>query len=148
MSEVELAAQLNVAAQTRLGRSLALFCAQAADCGGCTLELAALRGPLYRLRQLGLGFVATPLQADVLLVTGAVTRALAEPLHRAWEAMADPKWVIAVGACAIDGGPFRGEYPVLGGVSEVMPLDAVVPGCPPSPTAILGAMTALLAANA
>jgi Ni,Fe-hydrogenase III small subunit len=143
-----LAARLDLAAHAHLGRSLALFHAEAADCGGCTLELRALRGVAYRLQRLGLTLVDTPRHADVLLITGAATRTIADPLRRTWEAMADPKWVIAIGNCALDGGPFRGSYAVLGGAPDVMPVDAVVPGCPPTPAAVLAVLTALLEANA
>jgi Ni,Fe-hydrogenase III small subunit len=141
-----LVARLDVAAQARLGRSLALFHAEAADCGGCALELAALRGTAYRLERLGLRFVASPRHADVLLISGAATSALAGPLHGAWEAMADPKWVIAVGQCALDGGPFRGSYPVLGGAADLLPVDIAIPGCPPAPADILHALAALIEA--
>ena len=143
-----LAARLDRAAQARLGRSLALFAAPVAECGGCTLELQALRGTLYRLARLGLGFVGTPAQADVLLVSGALTGAMAEPLRRAWEAASDPKWVVGIGDCAGDGGLFRGAYPVLGGIGEAVPVDLLVPGCPPSPAAVLQALAALVEANA
>ena len=141
-------ARLDLAAHARLGRSLALFHAQAADCGGCVLELRALRGLAYGLRRLGLSFVDTPRHADVLLVTGGATRALAEPLRRTWEAMADPKWVVAIGGCALDGGLFRGSYAVLGGAADVMPVDLAISGCPPTPVEILRALTTLLEANA
>lgn len=143
-----LAARLDLAAHAHLGRSLALFHARAADCGGCALELRALNAAVYRLQLLGLSFVETPRYADVLLVTGAATRALTDPLRRTWEAMADPKWVVAIGNCALDGGPFRGSYAVLGGAADLMPVDAVIPGCPPTPAAVLGVLTALLEANA
>ena len=143
-----LAARLDRAAQARLGRSLALFPLEAGGCGGCALEIAALRASVYRLARLGLSIATTPIQADVLLVTGALTRAMAVPVRRAWEAAADPKWVLAIGECAADGGPFRGSYAVIGGVSEVAPVDVIVPGCPPDPSDILRALVALLDANA
>jgi len=143
-----LAARLDLASHAHLGRSLALFHAEAADCGGCAIELRALLGVTYRLQRLGLSFVESPRHADVLLITGAATRTLAEPLRRTWEAMADPKWVVAIGNCAVDGGPFRGSYAVLGGASDLMPVDLVIPGCPPTPADVLRALTALLEANA
>jgi Ni,Fe-hydrogenase III small subunit len=142
-----LAARLDRAAQTRLGRSLALFPLDAAGCGACALELYALRASAYRLVRLGLSLVASPVQADVLLVTGSLTRAMAVPVRRAWEAAADPKWVVAIGECAADGGPFRGSYAVIGGVPEVVPVDVIIPGCPPRPDDILRALVALLEAN-
>lgn len=142
-----LAAKLDRAAQARLGRSLALYVVQAGDCGGCALELHALRGTAYRLERLGLAFVASPRQADVLLVSGALTRALAEPVRLAWEAAAAPKWVVAVGDCAVSGGMFKGSYAVLGGVAEAVPVDILVPGCPPTPTTVLAILAALIEAN-
>ena len=143
-----LAARLEQSAQPKLGRRLALYPVVAGDCGGCALELYALRGLIYRLERLGLRFVPTPFQADVLLITGALTRALADPVRRAWEAAGAPKWVIAVGDCAADGGVFKGSYSVLGGVRETVPVDIIVPGCPPDPADILRALVAVLEANA
>ncbi len=142
-----LAAKLDRAAQARLGRSLALYVVQAGDCGGCALELRALQGAAYRLERLGLCFVTTPRHADVLLVSGALTRALAEPVRLAWEAAAEPKWVVAVGDCAVSGGLFKGSYAVLGGVAEAVPVDVAVPGCPPAPAGILGILASLIEAN-
>lgn len=143
-----LAARLDGAAQARLGRSLALFHAGAAECGGCAMELRALEGAAYDLRRHGLSFVAEPGAADVLLVSGAVTHALRGPLAAAWVAMPAPKWVVALGGCAIDGGIFAGGYAVLGGAGAVVPVDLVVPGCPPSPAEMLRALLALIEANA
>lgn len=142
-----LAAQLDRAGQAKLGRSLALFHVAAGDCGGCALETHALRGLVYGLERLGLRFVGTPRQADVLLVTGALTRALSEPVRLAWEAAGEPKWVVAVGDCAADGGVFGGSYAVLGGAAEAVPVDIIVPGCPPAPAEMLLALRALLEIN-
>jgi len=143
----QLAAKLDALSQARLGRSLALFHVGGGGCGGCELELRALRGAAYGLERLGLTFVASPRHADVLLVTGPPTRAMAEPLRRAWEAVPDPKWVVAVGACAIDGGVFAGSYAVLGGVGAVLTVDMVIPGCPPSPAQVLQGLRTLIEAN-
>jgi len=118
-------------------RSLAIRQVDAGSCNACELEIAALTGPHYDLERFGLHFVASPRHADCLLVTGPVTRNMAEALRRTWEATPDPKLVIAVGDCARDGGIFRGSYAVVGGVGEVVPVDAVIPGCPPTPEAIL-----------
>ena len=112
----------------------------AGSCNGCELEIAGLTGPHYDLERFGLSFVASPRHADCLLVTGPVTRNMAEALRRTWEATPDPKLVIAVGDCGRDGGIFRGSYAVVGGADAVVPVDAVVPGCPPSPAAILAAL--------
>ena len=119
------------------GRSLAIRHADAGSCNACELEIAALTGPHYDLERFGLHIVASPRHADCLLVTGPVTRNMAEALLRTWEATPHPKLVIAVGDCARDGGIFRGSYAIVGGVGDVVPVDAVVPGCPPSPVAIL-----------
>ena len=119
------------------GRSLAIRQVDAGSCNACELEIAALTGPHYDLERFGLHFVASPRHADCLLVTGPVTRNMAEALRRTWEATPDPKLVIAVGDCARDGGIFRGSYAVVGGVGDVVPVDAVIPGCPPTPMAIL-----------
>ena len=97
-------------------------------------------GPHYDLERFGLRFVASPRHADCLLVTGPVTRNMAEALRRTWEATPDPKLVIVVGDCGRDGGIFRGSYAIVGGADAVVPVDAVVPGCPPSPAAILAAL--------
>ena len=119
------------------GRSLAIRQVDAGSCNGCELEIAGLTGPHYDLERFGVHFVASPRHADCLLVTGPVTRNTAEALRRTWQATPDPKFVIAVGDCGRDGGIFRGSYAVVGGVSDVVPVDAVIPGCPPSPATLL-----------
>jgi Ni,Fe-hydrogenase III small subunit len=119
------------------GRSLAIRQVDAGSCNGCELEIAGLTGPHYDLEQFGVHFVASPRHADCLLVTGPVTRNMAEALRRTWLATPDPKFVVAVGDCGRDGGIFRGSYAVVGGVADVVPVDAVIPGCPPSPAALL-----------
>jgi Ni,Fe-hydrogenase III small subunit len=142
-----LAERLDAASQARLGRSLGLFAVQAAGCGGCALEVAALAGPHYDLERFGLRFVATPMHADVLLVAGAVGRNMAEALERALSCMPEPRWVVAVGDCAADGGPFRGSYAVMGGVADALPVDLVIPGSPPTPAQVLEGLLALLDAQ-
>jgi Ni,Fe-hydrogenase III small subunit len=119
------------------GRSLAIRQVDAGSCNGCELEIAGLTGPHYDLERFGVHFVASPRHADCLLVTGPVTRNMAEALRRTWQATPDPKFVIAVGDCGRDGGIFRGSYAVVGGVAAVVPVAAVIPGCPPSPAALL-----------
>src|SRR5206468_2522336 len=106
-------------------------------------EIGGLTGPHYDLERFGLHFVASPRHADCLLVTGPVTRNMAEALRRTWHATPDPKIVIAAGDCAGDGGLFRGSYAVVGGVREIVPVDALIPGCPPSPAALLAGATAV-----
>ena len=123
--------------QRRFGRSLHIRQVDAGSCNGCELEISGLTGPHYDLERFGLHFVASPRHADCLLVTGPVTRNMADPLRRTWEATPDPKLVIAVGECGRDGGLFRGSYAVVGGVADVIPVDAMIPGCPPSPSALL-----------
>ena len=119
------------------GRSLAIRQVDAGSCNGCELEIGGLTGPHYDLERFGVHFVASPRHADCLLVTGPVTRNMAEPLRRTWQATPDPKFVVAVGDCGRDGGIFRGSYAVVGGVADVVPVDAVIPGCPPSPAVLL-----------
>ncbi len=143
-----LSARMREAAQARLGRSLALLAVEAGGCGACALEVRALSGISHDMERFGLRFVETPRQADVLLVTGPATRNMTEALQRCWMAMPEPKWVVAVGDCAAGNGPFQGSYAVEdGGVGAVLPLDLMVPGCPPSPGLILEGLLALLEAQ-
>ena len=143
-----LAYDLDRIAQRRLGRSLLLWHLASGGCGACELELRALDGVAYDLERLGLRFAASPRHADVLLVTGPVTRAMHGAAIQAWEAMPDPKWAVAVGACAIDGGPFRGSYALVGGADMVLPVQLAIQGCPPDPETILSGLCALLGADA
>lgn len=122
------------------GRSLAIRQVDAGSCNGCELEIGGLTGPHYDLERFGVHFVASPRHADCLLVTGPVTRNMAEALRRTWQATPDPKFVVAVGDCGRDGGLFRGSYAVVGGVADVIPVDAVIPGCPPSPAVLLAGL--------
>jgi Ni,Fe-hydrogenase III small subunit len=140
----ELAAAVERSARRRLGRSLAIRQVDAGSCNGCELEIHALSNAFYDLECFGLRFVASPRHADVLLVTGPVTKNMREALERTYRATPDPKWVVAVGACARDGGVFSGSYAVVGGVSEVVPVDLHIPGCPPSPNQLLAGLLALL----
>jgi Ni,Fe-hydrogenase III small subunit len=140
----ELAASVEHAARRRLGRSLAIREVDAGSCNGCELEIHALNNAFYDLERFGLRFVASPRHADVLLVTGPVTRNMAEALLRTYNATPDPKWVVAVGACAKDGGVFAGSYAVTGGVSAVVPVDLHIAGCPPTPTQLLQGLLGLL----
>jgi Ni,Fe-hydrogenase III small subunit len=142
----ELAASLERAARRRLGRSLSIREVDAGSCNGCELEIHALNNAFYDLERFGLHFVASPRHADVLLVTGPVTRNMREALERTYNATPDPKWVVAVGDCAVDGGIFSGSYAVVGGVSGVVPVDLHIRGCPPDPIQLLKGLLALLAA--
>lgn len=139
----ELAAQVDQAARRRLGRSLAIREVDAGSCNGCELEIHALNNAFYDLERFGLRFVASPRHADVLLVTGPVTRNMREALQRTYAATPAPKWVVAVGDCAIDGGVFAGSAAVVGGVAAVVPVDLHIPGCPPTPTRLLAGLLAL-----
>ena len=139
----ELASELDRAARRRLGRSLSIRQVDAGSCNGCELEIHALNNAFYDLERFGLRFVASPRHADVLLVTGPVTRNMAEALERTWRATPDPKWVVALGDCAADGGVFAGSPACLGGVSRVIPVDLHIPGCPPPPQEILRGLLAL-----
>jgi len=140
----ELAKSVNRAARAKLGRSLSIRQVDAGSCNGCELEIHALNNAFYDLERLGLRFVASPRHADVLLVTGPVTRNMREALLRTYNATPDPKWVVAVGSCAVDGGIFAGSYAVAGGVKETIPVDLHIRGCPPSPTELLKGLIALL----
>jgi Ni,Fe-hydrogenase III small subunit len=140
----ELAASLERAARRRLGRSLAIREVDAGSCNGCELEIHALNNAFYDLERFGLRFVASPRHADVLLVTGPVSKNMREALERTYRATPDPKWVVAVGDCAVDGGIFAGSYAVAGGVSNVVPVDLHIRGCPPSPNELLKGLIALL----
>src|SRR5438477_13174846 len=133
----ELARALDGAARKRLGRSLSIRAIDAGSCNGCELEMHALNNAFYDIERFGFRFVASPRHADVLLVTGPVTKNMREALERTYRATPDPKWVVAVGDCAFDGGIFAGSYAVVGGVSNVVPVDLHIPGCPPSPNQLL-----------
>ncbi len=141
---VELAKAVNRAARVKLGRSLSIRQVDAGSCNGCELEIHALNNAFYDLERLGLHFVASPRHADVLMVTGPVTKNMREALLRTYNATPDPKWVIAVGACAADGGVFAGSYAIAGGVKDVVPVDLTIPGCPPNPRRLLAGLQALL----
>jgi Ni,Fe-hydrogenase III small subunit len=140
----QLAARLDHTSHRRLGRSLSIRQVDAGSCNGCELEIHALNNAFYDLERFGLRFVASPRHADILLVTGPVTKNMSEALQRTYAVTPDPKWVVAVGDCAHDGGVFSGSYACVGGVSSVVPVDLTIPGCPPSPTALLQGLIALL----
>jgi Ni,Fe-hydrogenase III small subunit len=139
-----LAERLDAAAQRVLGRSLAIRQVDAGSCNGCELEVHMLNSIVYDLERFGLRFVASPRHADVLLVTGPVTRNMREALERTYAATPAPKWVIAAGACARDGHVFRGSYAVVGGVAEVVKVDLYIPGCPPTPLMLLKGLMAVM----
>ncbi len=141
----ELGAKVDAAARQRLGRSLSIRHIDAGSCNGCELEIHALNNPLYDLERFGLRFVASPRHADVLLVTGPVTHNMREALRRTYDATPDPKWVVAVGDCALNGGLFAGSYACVGAASDVVPVDLHIRGCPPPPLQLLEGLLALVA---
>ena len=140
----ELAGRVAEAARVRLGRSLVIREIDAGSCNGCELEIHALNNPVYDVERFGIRFAASPRHADVLLVTGPVTKNMAEAVRRTYEATPAPKWVVAVGDCGADGGCFKGGAGVLGGVDRAIPVDLHTPGCPPSPAQLLAGLLALL----
>jgi Ni,Fe-hydrogenase III small subunit len=141
---MELAGRLDRSARRLLGRSLSIREVDAGSCNGCELEIHALNNAFYDLERFGLRFVASPRHADVLLVTGPVTKNMREALLRTYNATPDPKWVVAVGDCAVDGGLFAESYAVEGGVASVVPVDLHIRGCPPTPEQLLKGLIALL----
>lgn len=142
-----LVTRLEEASQRRLGRSLAIRQVDAGSCNGCELEINALQGVVYDLERFGLRFVASPRHADVLLVTGPLTRNMREALETTWACTPEPKWVVAAGDCAIDGGVFKASQAVEGGIAAALPVDLLIPGCPPTPTQLLEGLLALLEAQ-
>jgi Ni,Fe-hydrogenase III small subunit len=127
-----------------LGRALAIRQVDAGSCNGCELEIHALNNPVYDVERFGIRFVASPRHADVLLVTGPVTRNMKVALERTYVATADPKWVVAAGDCACGCGVFEGSYAVDGAVGKVIPVDLHIRGCPPTPIALLEGLIALV----
>lgn len=124
--------------------ALAIRHVDAGSCNGCELEINALNNPYYNLEGLGIRFVASPRHADLLLVTGPVSRHMEEALRRTYDATPEPKWVVAIGDCGCTGGIFGESYASCGRVSNVIPVDVAVPGCPPNPVAIMqGILTAI-----
>ena len=120
-----------------LGRALSIRAVDAGSCNACELEIHALNNPYYNIEGAGIRFVASPRHADLLLVTGPVSRNMAQALRRTYDAMPDPKLVVAAGQCACDGGIFGEGYATLGRVQNVLPVDATIPGCPPAPLELL-----------
>jgi Ni,Fe-hydrogenase III small subunit len=140
----EVATSLAERARRRLGRSLSIREVDAGSCNGCELEIHALNNAFYDVERFGLRFVASPRHADVLMVTGPVTKNMRVALERTYAATPDPKWVVAIGDCARDGGCFAGSYACIGGVSSVVPVDLHIGGCPPRPVDILKGLLGLL----
>ena len=140
----ELEQRLGEVILGHFGRALAIRHVDAGSCNGCELEIHALNSPYYNLERLGIKFVASPRHADLLLVTGPVSRNMETALKRTWEATPDPKLVVAIGDCGCSGGVFGESYASCGRVSNVIPVDVAVPGCPPTPLALMqGILTAI-----
>ena len=139
-----LGAALGAAARKRLGRGLSTRAVDAGSCNGCELELHALANAFHDLERFGLRFVASPRHADVLMVTGPVTRNMREALVRTWDATPAPKWVVAVGDCGAGCGVFAASPACIGSVAKVIPVDLTIPGCPPTPARLLAGLRALL----
>ena len=130
-----------------LGQALAIRQVDAGSCNGCELEIHALTNPYYNIEGLGIRFVASPRHADMLLVTGPLTLNMREALYRTYAATPAPKWVVAVGDCAINGGAFAGSYAVANGIGEAVPVDLTIAGCPPEPEQLLSGLLTLLEAS-
>jgi Ni,Fe-hydrogenase III small subunit len=141
---IELARDAGEEIRRRLGRALAIREVDAGSCNGCEIEISGLTGPVYDCERFGIHFVASPRHADMLLVTGPVTRNMEVPLLKTYEATPAPKLVVAVGDCAKNCGVFKGSYAVVGSVADVIPVDAFVTGCPPEPAEILHGILAAL----
>jgi NADH-quinone oxidoreductase B subunit len=140
----ELGKALTTRARKLFGRSIAIREVDAGSCNGCELEIHALNNSVYDVERFGIRFVASPRHADVLMVSGPVTRNMKVALERTYAAMPDPKWVIAVGDCGCGCGVFEGSYAVVGAVDKVIPVDLHIPGCPPRPIALLEGLVALI----
>jgi Ni,Fe-hydrogenase III small subunit len=141
---VRLLREVDERARRLFGRALAIREVDAGSCNGCELEITGLMSPVYDSERFGIHFVASPRHADMLLVTGPVTRNMAVPLVKTYEATPAPKLVVAVGDCARTCGVFKGSYAVAGSVDQIIPVDVFVDGCPPDPVAILqGILTAI-----
>jgi Ni,Fe-hydrogenase III small subunit len=141
---VEVVRQVEARTRQLFGRALAIREVDAGSCNGCEIEIGGLTGPVYDCERFGIHFVASPRHADLLLVTGPVTRNMEVPLRKTYEATPDPKLVVAVGDCARTCGVFRGSYAIAGSVDEIVPVDDFVAGCPPEPADILRGILAAL----
>jgi Ni,Fe-hydrogenase III small subunit len=131
----------------KFGRSLHIREVDTGSCGGCESEIITANNPIYDLQRVGISFVASPRHADALLVTGPVSKNMVIALKKTYEAMPEPKFVITLGDCALDGGIFKNSYYVEGAVKDILPVVVHIPGCPPKPIDIIKALTWLLASK-
>jgi Ni,Fe-hydrogenase III small subunit len=143
-ASVEIGRAIDSRVKALFGRALAIREVDAGSCNGCEIEITGLASPVYDMERFGMHFVASPRHADLLLVTGPVTRNMEIPLRKTYEATPDPKLVVSIGDCAKSCGVFAGSYAVVGPVDRVVPVDAHVPGCPPEPIEILKGILAAL----
>jgi Ni,Fe-hydrogenase III small subunit len=146
--EMVLVSRLQERILRTLGRALTIRQVDAGSCNGCELEIHALGNPYYNIEGMGIKFVASPRHADMLLVTGPVSKHMAIALQRTYDATPDPKLVVAVGDCGCTGGIFGESYATLGRVGNVIPVDVEIPGCPPTPLALLQGILAAISARA
>jgi Ni,Fe-hydrogenase III small subunit len=140
----EIGAELEKRARRLFGRSITIREVDAGSCNGCELEIHALNNAVYDVERFGIKFVASPRHADVLLVTGPVSKNMKVALERTYAATPEPKWVVAVGDCACGCGVFADSYATVGSVEEVVPVDLHIPGCPPRPIELLKGLIALM----
>ena len=145
---LRVAAALQAKLLKRFHGALAIRHVDAGSCNGCELEINALNNPYYNLEGLGIRFVASPRHADMLLVTGPVSRHMEVALARTYDAIPEPRLVVAIGGCARDGGIYGQSYATCGGVAKVIPVDVMVPGCPPTPLAIMQGILTAISVNA
>lgn len=136
--------ELKALVREKFGRSLHIRQVDTGSCGACESEIIAANNPVYDLQRFGVSFVASPRHADALLVTGPVSKNMALALKRTYEAMPEPKFVITAGDCSLDGGIFKGSYYIEGGAGKVLPVAFHIPGCPPSPQAIVQSLLGFL----
>ena len=139
-----LGVELKAVILKRFGRSLSIRELDSGSCGACESEIISATNPIYDIQRFGINFVASPRHADALLVTGPVSNNMAEALRKTYDAMPEPKFVVALGECALDGGVFKGSYYTKDGVRNILHVDLHIPGCPPSPTDIIKSLLSFL----
>jgi Ni,Fe-hydrogenase III small subunit len=144
MKTESLGQELKELIQKKFGRSLHIREVDTGSCGACESEIISCSNPIYDIQRFGIDFVASPRHADCLLVTGPVSKNMAKALKATYDAMPEPKFVITLGDCAQNGGPFQGAYYIEGGVSRIIPVAHHIPGCPPEPETIIKSLLTLL----